>query len=143
MLMPAKKDQAPPDLHYFEKAKNRRDFGLAFGQSYSTAWLSYPSPPSGRAGWGLFTGTAALGHPTRLARARHPPRSRLSDSHILEPQCCTVFDALEVVQPPAHHLGTGLTVVTGPSSQPGDHPSGKGERALRMRVLLGAVLPSS
>src|SRR3981189_2932993 len=54
----------------------------------------------------------------------------------LEPQFGAVLDALEVVETPAHHLGTGLTVVAGPSSEPGDHPRAKGERALRMGVLL-------
>src|ERR1700676_3316751 len=41
------------------------------------------------------------------------PGARLSDSHILEPQSGTVFDAAEVFEAYSHHLWTGLSVIGG------------------------------
>ena len=64
------------------------------------------------------------------------PGHRLSDSHILEPQSGTVFDAAEVFEAYSHHLWTGLSVIGGPSSKPGNDPRGEGERAFWMWVLL-------
>src|SRR6202140_4480778 len=64
------------------------------------------------------------------------PDHRLSDSHILEPQSGTVFDAAEVFEAYSHHLWTGLSVIGGPSSKPGNDPRGEGERAFWMWVLL-------
>src|SRR6202049_5383535 len=64
------------------------------------------------------------------------PRRPLSDSHILEPQSGTVFDAAEVFEAYSHHLWTGLSVIGGPSSKPGNDPRGEGERAFWMWVLL-------
>src|ERR1700730_3896653 len=64
------------------------------------------------------------------------PRVRLSDSHILKPQCCTELDAPEVIEAPAHHLGTGLPVVAGPSAEAANDPGREGKRAFGMRILL-------
>src|SRR5712691_7251474 len=108
----------------------------------------FPSPASGRVRGGVLSSGRARGpHPTSRSLSSGRPKAgpvgsatlpesgcRIHTS--LEPQFGAVLDALEVVETPAHHLGTGLTVVAGPSSEPGDHPRAKGERALRMGVLL-------
>src|SRR5262249_726348 len=39
------------------------------------------------------------------------PRTRLSDSHIAEPELIAVFDGVEFLQPDAHDLGPRFSVV--------------------------------
>src|SRR3979409_1279867 len=64
------------------------------------------------------------------------PGDRLSDSHIVEPQSRTVFDATEVFEASAQHLWARLSVVGGPSSKPSNDPCSEGERTFWMWVLL-------
>lgn len=56
------------------------------------------------------------------------PDHRLFDSHILEPQSGAVFDAAEGFEAYSHHLRTGLSIIGGPSSKPGNDPCSEGER---------------
>jgi hypothetical protein len=56
------------------------------------------------------------------------PGDRLFDSHILEPQSGAVFDAAEGFEAYSHHLRTGLSIIGGPSSKPGNDPCSEGER---------------
>src|SRR5437763_4324719 len=51
-----------------------------------------------------------------------------------------VLDQLEVLQSKTHDLGTWLSIIAVPSAQPGDDPSGVGQRAFWVRVLLALRL---
>src|ERR1700730_746045 len=74
--------------------------GLAWG---GTRPSLYPSRLRGGEGGGASTDVVQWKRP-------HPTLPEIGDRiHTsLEPQGSTVFDALEVFQPPAHHLGTRL-----------------------------------
>src|ERR1019366_8031477 len=58
---------------------------------------------------------------------RGPPVIQLFDSHILEPQSGALFDAAEGFEAYSHHLRTGLSIIGGPSSKPGNDPCSEGE----------------
>src|SRR6266516_1880505 len=76
-----------------------------------------------------------------LMGARHPlPATRLFDSHIFGPELMAVLDQLEVLQSKTHDLGTWLSIIAVSSAQPGDDPSGVGQRAFWVRVLLALRL---
>src|SRR5439155_13665389 len=84
--------------------------------------------------------TAALHPQTRCRRPRPRPAKRLFDSHIFGPELMAVLDQLEVLQSKTHDLGTWLSIIAVPSAQPGDDPSGVGQRAFWVRVLLALRL---
>ena len=59
----------------------------------------------------------------------------------MKPQSGAELDALEVVQPPAHGFGSGLSVITVPSAEPGNDPGGEGEGTFGVRVFLAGSPP--
>src|SRR3989440_8259366 len=69
-----------------------------------------------------------------------PRKERLSDSHIFQPECGAVFDALEVVETLAHHSRAWFSVVSGPAAETTNDPTCKGKRASGVRVFLPLCL---
>ena len=47
-----------------------------------------------------------------------------------------MLDGVELIGPSEHDDGTGFSIVAGPASEPGQYPSGIGERAFGVRVFL-------
>src|SRR5882724_11765322 len=96
---------------------------------------AYPSPSSGRVGWGCFHGSEHMERPHP-----DPPRKRLSDSHILEPQRGAELDTPEVIQPTAHDLWAELAIIAGPSAEASNDPGREGEGSFGMRIFLARSL---
>src|SRR5437879_7086366 len=110
---------------------------MRFVSRRSTRRHPHPSPPP-QAGEGVLAVAWKEWLPQR--KCIPSPALALSDSHIFQPECGAVFDALEVVETLAHHSRAWFSVVSGPAAETTNDPTCKGKRASGVRVFLPLCL---